>query len=71
MKYLPLDDQFKYGISCKLNWSHYMSYVVERLPVILTELLNRSDEEKRLNPYKDGYYAFKRYNEDETKIIIY
>jgi len=66
-----MDDQFKYGLTCKLNWGHYMKYVVEKLPIILTDLLNRSEEDKRNSPNKDGYYFFKRYDEGESKIILY
>lgn len=48
-----------------------MYYVVQHVPVILTDLLGRQEKEVKANPYKDGYYVFKRYNDDETKIMLY
>ena len=72
MKYMEMDDQFKYGLTCKLNWGHYIKYVVEILPIILTDLINRSEEDKKAFPNKDGYYVFKRYeSEDENKVMLY
>ena len=76
MKYMDMSDQFKYGLTCKLNWGHYIKFVVDVIPIILTDLLNRSDEEKKISPNKDGYYVFKRYDSDEitssyAKILLY
>ena len=50
MKYLDMSDQFKYGLTCKLNWGHYIKFVVDIIPIILTDLINRSDEEKKISP---------------------
>jgi hypothetical protein len=68
---MDLSDQFKYGLTCKLNWGYYIKYVVDVLPILLTDILNRSDEEKAISPNRDGYYIFKRYDSDERKILLY
>ena len=68
---MDLSDQFKYGLSCKLNWGYYIKYVFDVLPIILTDILARPDEEKAASPNRDGYYIFKRYDSDESKILLY